>query len=114
MASTVRDLVAQFASELEVLIEERVRDRVREFVDKAFPGSVVLGKRAAAAKESKPVRGTTARKPVSAARRKAMQRQGVYLGFLKALTGPDRDKVKAAAKNEGVEAAIALAKKLKK
>lgn len=51
-------------------------------------------------------------KPPSPARRKAMQLQGQYLGTIRQLKAVDKAKVKAVARENGVAAGLAMAKKL--
>jgi hypothetical protein len=64
---------------------------------------------------------TTAAKPVAKKAKKvtpkvkrARKLQGQYLGALKSLTGADRAKVKAVAKDKGVPTAVKLALSMKK
>jgi hypothetical protein len=51
---------------------------------------------------------------ITAAVKRARKLQGQYLGALKSLTGADRAKVKAVAKEKGVAAAVKMALSMKK
>jgi hypothetical protein len=53
-----------------------------------------------------------ARRPVSPARRKAMQLQGAYMGIVRGLPPKHKAQVKALTKDKGVAAGLQLAKKL--
>lgn len=56
--------------------------------------------------------GRRARRPVSPARRKAMQLQGAYMGIVRGLPPKQKAQVKAVTKDKGVAAGLQLAKKL--
>jgi hypothetical protein len=73
-----------------------------------------------AARKAKGAPATAAKSPVKKAKKatpkvaRARKLQGKYLGALKSLTGANRAKVKAVAKEKGVAAAVKMALSLKK
>lgn len=105
MSTNIQSLVSEFASQIEAVVQQSVEERVREVLDGAFGGAGKRGRKAGVA-------GRVS-KPASAKVQRSRKLQGQYLGALKSLKGAERARVKATAKNDGVAAAVALAKKLK-
>jgi hypothetical protein len=115
----ITELVEAFAKQIIAAAEAAANERIQAALASAFGAPAKRGpgrppkqaKQAASA--GKPAAG---RKPfkLSPEGMKARRLQGQYLGALRALTGTNRAKVKAVAKDKGVAAAVKLALSLKK
>ena len=117
--TNITALLEKFAKGIVAAAKAAVTARIEAALATAFGAPKKRGpgrppKQAVAPVASRKAAGKTKRKASSAKLARARKLQGRYLGALKSLTGADRAKVKAVAKEKGVAAAVAMAAGMKK
>jgi hypothetical protein len=109
----INAMVETFARQIAAAVEASMAERIQATIAGAFGSPVKRG-------PGRPPKLAAARAKLTAAKKaspkvtRARKLQGQYLGALKSLTGANRAKVKAVAKEKGVAAAVKLALALKK
>jgi hypothetical protein len=118
--TNITALVEAFAKQLVAVTEAAASERIQAALSSAFGVPAKRGpgrppKQAAVAAEKPAKKPVVGRKPLKLSPKglKVRRLQGQYLGALRALTGANRAKVKAVAKDKGVAEAVKLALTLK-
>lgn len=109
MTNNIEMITKNFTEQLQAALQEeaaeKLRERIAHVVDAAVQGARKTGNIYVVPKSTRP--------QLSAKALQARKRQGQYLGLLRAMKGPKRERVRKTAAKKGVPAAIALALKLK-
>jgi hypothetical protein len=116
--NTIEALVSDFTNKLTAAIQADVQSRLQAALS-TLSGSLGSEKKRGrgrppkaitteVASVSKAAAPKAAKKPISAKRAATMARQGKYMAMLRQLSGGKLAKVRAVAKKDGVDAALAL------